>query len=151
MLSIPYFDELEEESVEPYQPGRGLTEYVLRTGKSLLCDVPRHEELAASGEVEYVGPISQIWLGVPLLVENEIIGVMAVQHYTDPNAYTVRDQYILEFVSSQIAQAIIHKQSDQALRDSETRFRSLSDLSPVGVFEADLEGRGTYVNDTVCR
>jgi len=115
LLHFPYLVDEEEDSVEAYKPRRGLTEYVLRSGKALLCDTSLHEELASQGEVEYIGPLSQIWLGVPLFLENEVIGVMAIQHYTNENAYTHRELYILEFVSSQIVHAITHKQAEQAL------------------------------------
>ena len=36
--------------------------------------------------------------------------------------------------------------AEQALRESEERFRSLSTSSPVGIFESDVDGRLTYVN-----
>ncbi|MFZ5570785.1 MAG: PAS domain-containing hybrid sensor histidine kinase/response regulator [Thermodesulfobacteriota bacterium] len=38
------------------------------------------------------------------------------------------------------------KKTEQALRESEERFRSLAELLPEAVFEMDLEGRLTYVN-----
>src|SRR6185436_19403027 len=45
ILSFPYFvDEVDEPS-PPQKPGRGMTEYVIRTGKSLLCTLDVHEEM----------------------------------------------------------------------------------------------------------
>lgn len=38
------------------------------------------------------------------------------------------------------------KQTEETLRQSEERFRSLSACSPVGIFMADVEGRCTYTN-----
>jgi PAS domain S-box-containing protein len=38
------------------------------------------------------------------------------------------------------------KKAEQALRESEERFRELAELMPQTVFEADLEGRLTFVN-----
>ena len=38
------------------------------------------------------------------------------------------------------------KKSEQALRESEERFRELAELMPETVFEADLEGKLTFVN-----
>jgi signal transduction protein with GAF and PtsI domain len=35
--------------------------------------------------VELIGSPSAVWLGVPLLIEGQAIGVMVVQHYTNPN------------------------------------------------------------------
>ena len=39
------------------------------------------------------------------------------------------------------------KRSEEALRRSEERFRSLSASSPIGIFQTDVEGRTIYVND----
>ncbi len=37
--------------------------------------------------------------------------------------------------------------AEAALRDSEARYRELAELSPVGIFHADLDGAVTYVNE----
>ncbi|MBU1042701.1 MAG: PAS domain S-box protein [Proteobacteria bacterium] len=39
------------------------------------------------------------------------------------------------------------KRAEDDMRTSEERFRTLTQLSPVGIFQADLRGRCTYVND----
>jgi PAS domain S-box-containing protein len=39
--------------------------------------------------------------------------------------------------------------SEQALRESEERFRRLSECSPLGIFTTDVQGRWTYVNPGV--
>jgi PAS domain S-box-containing protein/putative nucleotidyltransferase with HDIG domain len=108
LLSFPYYvDEVDESaSIPAAQPGRGMTEYVLRTGRPLLSDVENFEALARAGEVELVGPPSPIWIGAPLVVEGRTIGVIALQDYHDPHVYTERELRMLEFVSGQVAKAI---------------------------------------------
>jgi PAS domain S-box-containing protein len=117
VLRFPYFKDIKD---EPYlneiQPGQGLTAYVLRTGKSLLCTQAVHDELERQGAVKLLGVPSAIWLGVPLVIEGKTIGVMVVQHYSDPDAYGERDQHMLEFVSTQVAIAISRKQAEDALQ-----------------------------------
>jgi diguanylate cyclase (GGDEF)-like protein/PAS domain S-box-containing protein len=126
LLRFPYFKDAED---EPYvggvQPGKGLTAYVLRTGKSLLCTQAVHDELERQGEVKLLGMPSAIWLGVPLVVEGKTTGAMVVQHYTDPQAYGEREQHMLEFVSTQVANAINRKRAEEALRQSEAELRAL--------------------------
>jgi len=142
LLEFPYFhDALDEPFLEKIEPGMGLTAYVLRTGKSLLCTQAVHEELERLGEVKLLGVPSKIWLGAPLLVEGRAIGVMVVQHYTDPEAYGVREQHILEFVSSQIATTIQRKQSEQALRESEERYRTIIEQATEGMIIYDAASR----------
>ncbi|MCC6300859.1 MAG: GAF domain-containing protein [Anaerolineales bacterium] len=108
LLSFPYYvDEVDGAAWIPaIPPGRGMTEYILRTGKPLLSDIANFEELARLGEVELVGPPSPIWVGAPLIVEGRTIGVIALQDYHNPNVYTERELRMLEFVSGQVAKAI---------------------------------------------
>ena len=122
LLSFPYFvDEVDEPS-PPQKPGRGLTEYVIRSGKSLLCSLDNQEELSRRGEADLIGAPSAIWLGVPLVVEGQTIGAMVVQHYSDESAYSEKEQRVLEFMSSQIARVIERKRSERELRQSNERY-----------------------------
>ena len=126
LLRFSYFKDPEDELfIKGIQPGKGLTAYVLRTGKSLLCTQEVHDELERQGEVILLGVPSAIWLGVPLIVEGKTIGAMVVQHYSDPTAYGEREQHMLEFVSTQVAIAITRKRAEDALRQSEAEMRAL--------------------------
>ena len=138
LLSFPYFvDEVDEPS-PPQRPGRGMTEYVLRTGASLLCTLDVHEELVRKGEAELIGAPSAIWLGVPLIVERETIGAMVVQHYSDENAYGEKEQRVLEFMSSQIARVIERKRSVRALRLSSERYQRFVGQSFEGIWRVQF-------------
>ena len=67
---------------------------------------------------------------MPLSVDDMVIGVMVVQDYEGASAYGVREQRILEFVSSQVAMTIRRKQSEEALRESAERYRRLIEFGP---------------------
>jgi PAS domain S-box-containing protein len=108
LISFPYYvDEVEGMlSIPAGKPEHGMTEYVLRTGRPLLSDQANFDELVRAGEVKLVGTPSPIWIGVPLIVEGRTIGVIALQDYHNPKAYTERELRILEYVSGQVAKAI---------------------------------------------
>jgi PAS domain S-box-containing protein len=151
LLSFPYAcDEIDPPPV-PKKPGKGLTEYVLRTGRSLLCDQLLFQHLQTSGEVELIGAASPIWLGVPLIIAERVIGVMAVQDYRNARAYGERERRILEFVSSQVAMAINRKQTEQALLESSDRHRIITQTALDGFWLMDLQGCLLEVNETYCR
>ena len=148
-LQFPYdTDSIDKSYTEEILGGKGISRYVLRTGESLLCTREVHAELERQGEVEFVGVPSAIWLGVPLLIEGTPIGVMVVQHYTDPNAYTEREQHMLEFVSSQVAIAITRKQAEKKLEKSEAELRALFSAMTDVVIVYDREGRYRNVAPT---
>ncbi len=44
----------------------------------------------------------------------------------------------------------LRKQSEDALRESESRFRTLASSAPVGIFQTDALGRFVYANDRWC-
>jgi PAS domain S-box-containing protein len=121
MLRFPYFKDAEDKPMMGgLQPGKGLSAYVLRTGKSLLCTKAVHDELERQGEVKLLGVAPAIWLGVPLIVEGKPIGAMVLQHYTDPNAYGPREQHMLEYVSTQVAIAINRLRAEEEIRSLNT-------------------------------
>jgi len=115
VLSFPYSVDEVDLLVAPEKPGKSLTAYVIRTAKSLLCGEALFEDLKQRGEVDLVGENSKIWLGVPLLVDGKVIGVMSVQDYKNARAYGEREQRILEFVSSQAAIAIHRKRAEEKI------------------------------------
>ncbi len=144
-IIYPYYVDEYDHPEKIVRPEKGLTEYVLQTGKSLLCNADLHQVLEKQGEIELVGHPSPIWLGVPLIVDNVVIGVVVLQDYENADTYGVREQHILEFVSSQVAMAIRRKQSEDALRDSAERYRRLIEYGPE-VVAVHCEGKIVYIN-----
>lgn len=116
-LSLTYKVD-EKDKYTSFSLGRTLTAYVIRTGKSLLATREEIDELTRAGKLKSIGTPSKIWLGVPLKIGREVVGVMTVQSYEDASRYTETDVEILEFVSQQIAVAIERKRAeDQIQRD----------------------------------
>ncbi|WP_419786090.1 response regulator [Pseudodesulfovibrio sp.] len=86
-------------------------------GTDAIC-VVRDRFLAEHGvrDEDMLGTASQAWLGVPLRIKGEVIGVMSVQSYADPFQYSARDVGLMVSVSEQIALAIERKAIEQDLR-----------------------------------
>ena len=146
LLTFPHFVDEVDETPAPKPLGRGLTEYVLRTGEPLLASPERFEELMQHGEVELIGAPSVDWLGVPLRAGKESFGVLVVQSYSEAIRFGEQDKEILTFVSQQLASAIDHKRHEEALRRSEARYRSLVQSAVYGIYRSDVEGRFLDVN-----
>lgn len=151
ILNFPYFVDEYEGDPGPQKLGKGLTEYVLRTGKPLLASPEVFEELEKKGKIESVGPPSIDWLGVPLKTKNRTIGVLTVQSYTEGVRYCEEDKNILMFISEQVAMAIERKRAEEALRESEEKYRTILESIEEGYYEVDLTGNFTFFNDSLCR
>src|SRR6266568_1387132 len=149
LVSFPYFVDEEDPTPAPKRLGHGLTEYVLRTGEPLLCTQEVFDVLVKQDEVELIGAPSLDWLGVPLKAGSTTFGVLVVQSYTDHVRYGEKDKDILTFVSHQLASAIEHKRSEEALRRSESRYRSLVQSAVYGIYRSSLEGKFLDVNPAV--
>lgn len=141
LLSFPYFIDQLDARPEPQKPGRGLTEYVLRTGKTVLVNPEVFNLLIEEQEVEEVGSPSVDWLGVPLKVEDRIIGVMGAQSYSEGVRFKYQDEQMMAFVSTQVAMAIDRKRSEQELVRSQKRSELLVEASTDAIFIETLDGR----------
>ena len=145
-LTFPYFVDESDEVPQRKRPGRGLTEYVLRTGEPLLCTPEVFEELVRQEEVELIGSPSLDWLGVPLKNSTGVFGALVVQSYSDGVRFTEWDRDILTFVSRQMASAMEHRRNEEALRRSELRYRSLVQSAVYGIYRSSLDGKFLDVN-----
>jgi len=142
LFQIPYgVDENPDEINEPDEIlnlESGFTDYVVQNGVPLLANKYQIGQLFKNEKIELIGTDSASWLGVPLRSRSEgIIGVLAVQSYSDPNAYTAKDLDVLLTISTTIAAAIIQKRADQSLKESEHRFKKLSDAADEGILFYD--------------
>jgi len=132
LISFPYYLDQYDEQPPPVKPRRGLTDYILRTGHPLLATPDVFAKLVQKGEIELVGMEAVDWLGAPLKVEDHIIGVMAVQSYSDEIRFNQDDLDLFEFVSTQVALAIERKRVEEVLHESNARYRGTSRGNPVG-------------------
>lgn len=139
-IHFPYYIDEFDAPPDPVRSGHGLTEFVLRTGESQLVNPARFRQLIADGIVDQIGALSIDWLGVPLKTFGKTIGVLVVQSYTENIRFGELEKEILTFVSEQAAMTIARKQAEEALRNSEARYRGLFENSPISLWEEDFSG-----------
>jgi diguanylate cyclase (GGDEF)-like protein/PAS domain S-box-containing protein len=145
VVSFPYYADEFDLAPGSTKAGRGLTEYVFRTGEPLLASPAVFEELVAQGEVELVGAPSLDWLGVPLKRGERTFGALVVQSYTETIRFGDEDRDLLTFVAQHVATAIDRKQAADALRSSESNFRALAETAPCAIL-IEQGRRIVYVN-----
>lgn len=87
---------------------KGLTEYVIRTKKSFMpVNVQRAYEQYAPDSIQRSKlPHARSWLGVPMLAEGHVFGVIVLRNYESESVYTSDDQEILEILAGQVATAL---------------------------------------------
>ncbi|MCK9203509.1 MAG: ATP-binding protein [Bacteroidales bacterium] len=117
-LTFPYFVD-EKDTTPGLRPmGRGLTEYVLKTGKPLLAKPEDTQYFVDREIIDLVGTPAIDWLGIPLRNEKETFGALVVQSYDPQIRYGDHEKDILTFVSAQVALSIQRKKIQQELVDA---------------------------------
>ena len=138
-ISFPYFLDQYDTSPNPYKMKKGLTEYVLKTGESLLLNKEIYKNLIKSKNIKPSGQNCFNWLGVPLKLANgKTIGMICVQNYTDEYIYTEEDMKILQYSSDQIAMAIKRKVDDIKIH-KQAHYDDLTGLTNKALFHDRLE------------
>lgn len=146
-IYFPYHVDMVDDDFSPitdFDPDDSLTGMVVLQGKPVLLKKEDLEKRASTDGIW--GPEPLIWMGAPLIVKDEIIGVIAVQSYTDPELYNEKDLQILSTVSEQIASAIYRKRAADELQVSEKKYRNIFENSIEGIFQSTPEGRFISVN-----
>jgi PAS domain S-box-containing protein len=125
-------------SITNFDSNDSLTGLVVSKRKPVLL---KTEDLKKRNSQNGVwGPVPLTWMGAPLIIKDEVIGVVAVQSYLDANLYNNQDLQILSAISDQIAISIHRKRSEDALRESEKKLRQIySNILDI-YFEVSLDG-----------
>ena len=76
------------------------------------------------------GTPSEIWLGVPLIVKEKVIGAIVIQSYDNPDIYDQKDMELLISISDQIGLAIDRRLVEDAQKKSEQIKEVLIPISP---------------------
>ncbi len=110
LISFPYFVDAFDTPPPPCRLDSGtLSAEVIRSGKALLLTADTaHSPLAEGRPVTGMPAVD--WLGVPLKHGKRSIGALVVQSYTTAVRYSNQDKQLLQFVSTQVAAAIVRTQ-----------------------------------------
>ncbi len=116
-----------DKSIVTIPADKGLTGYVLRKRKPVFIPENVTEAMLKMG-IEVVGDPAMCWVGVPLLLGEQVIGVMAAQSYTEANVYNEHDRDLLMAVAGQAAISI---QNARLFEETQRRTEELGVLNRI--------------------
>jgi PAS domain S-box-containing protein len=146
MVSFEFWVDRRDPKPAPKRRGKGFARYAMDQGVPLLLSKADSKILRDRGEAEQIGSVSASWLGVPLRTPSRSLGVLVLQHYEDENAYNPHDLEFLSFIGDQIALAIERKLAQEALGESEERYRSVVETASDAIITIDEESTILFVN-----
>ena len=138
MLRFPYYVDEHDDDWSPRKLSRGLTAYVIRSGKALRTTPEIFADMEASGEILSDGAPSVDWLGVPLRNEGAVIGVMAIQVYDRSIRITEQHRENLTILSGQMMAALERLQSRETLERRNTYLAASAEIGRLVTSTLDL-------------
>lgn len=151
-VSFPYYTDLTNQVAQDRigrkrKAGKGLTEYTIRRKQPLLLSKAEILKIDATGAIQVAGQaIPESWLGIPMVHNGEAVGLITIQDYHRPDAFTNDDLSLVSFIANQVAQFVNKLQADEQLKLSEERFRAIYDRAAVGIARISSEDGFTQVN-----
>jgi GAF domain-containing protein/anti-anti-sigma regulatory factor len=129
---IAFVIDIEEGTRRPYRTrrsGQGLTEYVIRNRTPVLIPENVAEWIEEEMGTEAIGRLALSWLGVPLIIGDQVLGMVTVQSYTAPRLYDEHDRDLLTAIASQTAIAI---HNARLFEEAHIRAEELAVLNELG-------------------
>ncbi|MFL7791212.1 MAG: PAS domain S-box protein, partial [Anaerolineae bacterium] len=126
--------------------GQGMVGWVGQSCESLLANDVDNEPRYVNLYPDVVPTRSE--LSVPVCVSTEVVGAIDVQS-PELDAFDENDVVVMETLGSQIAVAIENARLYEALRESETRYRAVSELASDFAYAIRVDPDGTLEFDWV--
>jgi PAS domain S-box-containing protein len=131
-IAFPYYYDVERGgklTTTPRAYRKGINEYFLKQKKGRILKRKELNKLINEGKYELIGPPCQIFVGVPLKIKNNVVGVLSVQSYHNENEYDEKSLEILEFVSGAIGLTVQKKYDEQLLFEQTSKLTSIIENS----------------------
>lgn len=149
-ISIPYAYEAGEKiNLPPFPLGQGLTSVLIRTQQPLML-VEDTEQRAIALGAKIAGAPAKSWLGVPLIVSNQVQGAIIVQDTVHEHRFDMDDLRLLTTLAAQVAITIRNVHLFQEVRERADRERMSAEISARIWSSPDIENIARTALEELC-
>ncbi len=127
-IPVIYGEEYEQGSLTARALKGSLTDYVRRQGEPVIINDEKFLLLQEAGLVSPIGKPTACWMGVPLKADKKVFGIIAVQDYKNPTAFTKEDVETMQYFAQTISTVIIQKKAEQNLKKAKRDAEKVSKL-----------------------
>lgn len=128
------------ESFAPLKFGEGLTSKIIESGQPLLINQDLETRRAELGAT-LVGTQAKSYLGVPIFIGKDAIGVVSVQSTRAEGVFDENDQRLLATIAANVGVAIERTRLFEQAQEAQRRLRDIIDFLPDATLVIDGEGR----------
>ncbi|MBI5178713.1 MAG: GAF domain-containing protein [Nitrospinae bacterium] len=101
------------DGTEVYPLSDGMNSWIVKNRRPLVIGNGTEEECARMG-IRHGGTPAKSWMGAPMLHNGQIIGVLSVQAYGEPEVYDASAVELMSLVAAQVAVAVVNAQLYEA-------------------------------------
>ncbi|MBI4392749.1 MAG: PAS domain S-box protein [Euryarchaeota archaeon] len=136
---------------------KGLTEHIIFTRKPLLI---RHDFEKATKRlgIRYFRTPAKSYIGVPMMTEGRVLGVIAINNFKDEDAYDEGHVELVSTFASQAAVALRNAELYAEIVESRNNYATVVETASragqgIAILHDEAKGEGTYgfANDEFCR
>jgi two-component sensor histidine kinase/putative methionine-R-sulfoxide reductase with GAF domain len=110
MISLPYFvNDNQRVKVEPMVFGEGITSHIIRTREPLVINDHTEQVLESMG-AKVLGNPARSYLGVPILVGEDVTGVISIQSVEREGMFDDSNVRLMETIAATVGAAIQNAQ-----------------------------------------
>ncbi|TAF31994.1 MAG: PAS domain S-box protein [Cytophagales bacterium] len=92
-------------------------------------------------------PVPQVWMGVPLYINQNKIGIAILQYFSKDKSFNINDLEILNFISGQLSTAIARSNNQEELRIQSANLEAIFESGSLQVWSVDQELRLLQFNN----
>lgn len=130
---------------------RGVAVEAFRKQKPILVnDISEIENDLSQKSIDFVRAMgSQSFICVPIVYKRESMGIMIVDNVQSKEPLSQTEMSLLMGIAPQIGISINNAIAYQKIKESEVRFRSLSENAPDIIYTLGVKGEFTYTNPAI--
>ena len=124
-----------------------LVNYALAQEKPLFLSRDDLQALIDTQKIRPLDPLPAVWMGIPLVSQQQTVGLLFAQNQAHHEALSDRDLKLLDFVSGQVALAIDRRTNEEKLNEQQSRQQAIFESSSHLVWSVDRQHQFTAFNE----